>query len=158
LPYALVAGGRQVAGWLDRVWVPAAAACLAVLALTGIWTRGVLAEKEALWAGSEAIRARGVDPRRIFGHFEWECYHGAFDDYLEDIGRELVSSPIGQSDGLADFFDRFLEERKERGDHYVYVADAEDVGEGGPERIAVFPFTNMLLEPKAVIAERAEKD
>lgn len=155
LPFVLLAGGQRLEGWLRRAWLPSALACLAVLALAAVWTRGMLAEKEALWRGSEQLRLAGVEPRQVTGCWEWDCFHGAFDDYLADINYRLMPGTVQEEYGLGDFFNRYLKDREAAARYYVYSGEPDQpVDEAEAERLAEIPFRDAFLRARSVYVEK----
>ncbi len=89
-PVALILVGRSLRGWLAPRGLRAAltVVCVLALAASALWVRGRLAKAEAHWQAAEAARATGADLRQVWGNWEWSCYHGAFDDYLAQLGGE----------------------------------------------------------------------
>jgi hypothetical protein len=89
LPFVLILVGQHAGNWLIRWNRGVVIACLTMLIVAAMWTRGRLTEAEANWQAAESVRAAGTDPRHIFGYTEWNFYHGALDDYMAEIGDSL---------------------------------------------------------------------
>jgi hypothetical protein len=105
LPYALIVIGRYLNEMIVRNKIITCVGFVAMLLVSAIWTRGRLAESEAVWKGADLAREEGVRTSQIHGSWEWNCYHGAFDEYLtEERGREDDCL-------LDDFFYRWIPER-----------------------------------------------
>ena len=121
LPFALIVLGRHLGNWLNRFRVATAIACVAMLAVSAVRTRGELARAEAMWTAAELVRCSGVEPSNIYGYWTWMCYY-AFEEYSTDTAhRELYS--------VSDFWDRWLPERRERAQFLVTESPKPPVGE-----------------------------
>jgi 4-amino-4-deoxy-L-arabinose transferase-like glycosyltransferase len=149
LPFALIVLGRHLRPWWHRLGTTAVACCLAVLAVSVVWTRGILAEEEAMWQGGElALRQVSGEPRRVSASIPWDCFHGAFDDYLAEIRNDI---PVR---GLAGFFNRYLVKRAEAADYVVRSDRPGKPLEPGVVRIAEIPYRDLNLQRRVVYVER----
>jgi hypothetical protein len=86
IPVALIAVAKETPRWPRRWRLAHLLACLPIIVLASLWTRGSLVEEEAYWRTAEEIRLRGVMPSQVAGDLRWSCYHGAFDDWVAEIG------------------------------------------------------------------------
>lgn len=101
LPFILLVAGRHLGPSLCRHRKGLTAMCLACLVVAALWTRGIMAEKEALWTAAESLRLSGVEPAQVQAAWEWNCYHGAFAEYVAERGDRPEAS-------FPDFVRRFL--------------------------------------------------
>jgi len=119
--------------------------CFALLAGSTLWVRGALERAEALWAGAEALRTRGIEPYRISGSWEWNCYNAAFDDYL------TVTPPAHAS--VSDFLQRWSVARQRSADYAVTTTTVPHP-EGPWERIGALTYRDALLRSREVYVLR----
>jgi 4-amino-4-deoxy-L-arabinose transferase-like glycosyltransferase len=140
LPFALIVVGRHLGGWLDRLKVPVAIACVSMLVASAMWARALLAKNEAEWGAAERIQATGVESQRIFGLPEWNFYYGAIGDYLADLGdAELPPN-------LDDFWHRWYQERMKRAQFVITTSAAGD----GAEAVDEVPYRDALFRDQHV--------
>jgi hypothetical protein len=156
LPFALIILGRQLQPWQAVLLVPGAIGCLVLLAGSAWWTRSLLVEHELQWREAEKVRALGVDPKKIHGPWDWNCYQGAFDDYLVDIHHRIEYRSLDDGyDGLKDFFVRYLEEdRKGQAEYLITTGPPGQPPENGAERLAEIPYEDFWLRPSKVFVDR----
>jgi 4-amino-4-deoxy-L-arabinose transferase-like glycosyltransferase len=106
LPFATIAVGRQVEpvlmGWRRTVLI----VCLALLIGAAVWTREGICRNQAIWTLAERVHATGVPTDEIFAGWEWAGYYH-FDDYAR-------MAPPTATTTFADFFDRWMAERRAR--------------------------------------------
>jgi hypothetical protein len=143
LPFVLIVAGRYLGGWLNRWRMAMAMVCLAMLVTSAVWTRGLLAAAEAAWTAAESIYTAGVEPKRIFGAWVWNMYHGAADDYMAEIGDSTLQ------DSTADFWLRFLPQRREQA-QFLVVASADLPSNEKWELIKEVPYTDSLFRLKHI--------
>lgn len=114
LPFAAIAIGRTVepvlVAWRRTVLI----LCFLLLAGAAIWTREGLCRNEAIWTLAERLHARGVHTDEIFAGWEWAGFYH-FDDYVR-------SSPPKSTTTFADFFERWMAQRRARA-LYLIVHD-----------------------------------
>ena len=156
LPFALIILGRQLQPWQAILLVPGTIGCLVLLAGSAWWTRSLLVENELPWREAEKVRALGVDPTKIYGPWAWNCYQGAFDDYLTDIHRRIEYRPLDDGyDGLKDFFVRYLEgDRKAQAEYLITSGPPGQLPESGAERLAEIPYDDFWFRPTRVFVDR----
>jgi 4-amino-4-deoxy-L-arabinose transferase-like glycosyltransferase len=111
LPFAAIAIGRQVEpvllAWRRTVFI----VCLLLLAGAAVWTREGLCRNEAIWTLAERLHATGVPTDKIFAGWEWAGYYH-FDDYAR-------AAPPATTTTFADFFERWMSERKARAEFLI---------------------------------------
>jgi hypothetical protein len=143
LPFALIALGRYLGPWLDRLRLGVGAACLVVLLVSALWTRGLLADAAAYWKGGEIARQTfGVEPKDVFGLWTWNCYYGDFHDYLANIGYQ-------QQDTFEDYFDRWRGKQFERAAVHVRPLESDLTPEEG-ELLAEIPYRDLFFRAKKI--------
>jgi len=143
LPFVLIVVGRYLGSWLNRWRTAMAMVCLAVLAISAVWTRGLMAAAEAAWMAAESIRTAGVEPKHISGFWLWDRYHGADDDYMAEIGDSTVL------DSTADFWLRFVPQRREQA-QFLVVTSVRPPGNEKWELIKEVPYTDSLFRQQHI--------
>jgi hypothetical protein len=143
LPFALIVVGRYLGSWLNRWRMAVAIVSLAMLVISAVWTRGLMAAEEAKWMAAESIRLAGVEPRHIFGSREWNHYHGAYDDYMAEIGDSI------KLDSNKDFWRRFYPQRREQS-QFLIVASARPWVRDKWEVVGEFPYRDGLFRLKHI--------
>lgn len=138
LPFIFIVVGRYLEGWQNRWKMAMTTGGLAMLVISALWTRGMLAAAEAKWMAAEAIRAAGVEPRHIVGFSEWNLYHGAFDDYMLEVG----DFPRGLS--TLDFWHRWYPIRQKQA-HFRIIASARPPVKGTWDIVGKFPYRDSLF-------------
>lgn len=151
LPFSLIAVGRYLGQWLNRFRVSTIIACLVVLLVSAMWTRGLLAKSETIWGAAESVRRTGVDSRQIYGSWEWNCYNGAFAKYLTEIGNKPQRN-------FNDFFVRWLPEQRQLAQYVITLS--RDVPKRGKWIIcAKIPYRNIFLQERYVyVMERKNEE
>jgi hypothetical protein len=149
LPFVLIVVGQYLGNWLDRWSMAMAIVCLAMLVTSAVWTRGLMAAAEAKWMAAESIRAGGVEPRHIFGSPEWNLYHGAFDDYMVEIG----DSTLGHS--TQDFWRRWYPQRRKQAQFLIVNSARPPVNEKW-ESVREVPYTDSLFRQKHIHVVKRE--
>ena len=91
IPFTLIAVGAHLQKWLLRYRTVLLVTCLVLLTISAMLTRASLEGFEACWKGAELLRSKGVNVSEIYASFEWNCYHGAFDNYLADINHRPLA-------------------------------------------------------------------
>jgi hypothetical protein len=146
LPIVLIMVGRYIGGWLDRFSMAVGIACVTMLIFSALWTRGTLEREEAGWKGAESLLVAGVQPSEVFGFRPWNFYHGAFHDYLTELGDENLES-------TKDFWYRWYPERRKRAKFLIVdspVAKGEEWNV-----VARIPYRGMLLgEERVYVVKR----
>ncbi len=161
LPYTFLVLGRHLRNWFPWLLAPAAVSCLVMLAVSAIWTRGLLQEEEAQWTVADrVVRETGAKPEQVFGSWAWNCYHGAFEDYLKDIDHKPVYGTLQEGfSGLKDFFVRYLDgERLPNARYVVKTAPVADGHSGGAAENTAkganqVPFRDQLFRKQIAYVE-----
>jgi len=148
LPYSLVVVARFLDGqkmpW--RRWV--IGAHCAVLVVSAMWVRGLLEAEEAQWLGGEHLRTQGISPQRIHGSRTWDCYYGAFNEYLAEVGT------VDPHVLVDDFFSRFIPGRIHQADYLVTQLTYSPDGERW-SIVEDIPYRSMLFHERHVyVAKR----
>lgn len=112
IPFTLIAVGRYLGEWLKRFQALLAISFLLILAASAVWTRGLLAEKEAFWRAGESLRTAGISPKEINASWEWNCYQGAFDEYVAEVRDQKFTT-------IDDFFLRWQREREAEASYLI---------------------------------------
>jgi 4-amino-4-deoxy-L-arabinose transferase-like glycosyltransferase len=111
LPFAAIAVGKAaepvLVEWRRTVLI----LCFLLLTGAAIWTREGLCRNEAIWTLAERLHARGVRTDEIFAGWEWAGFYH-FDDYVR-------SSPATATTTFADFFERWMAERRARAEYLI---------------------------------------
>jgi len=141
LPYVLIVVGRHVSRTSRRFRSPLVIACLVMLGVSAMWTRGILEREEALWSGAEALRREGIAPQQIYGYWTWNGYY-TFQDYLADIGNRTLGD-------ISDYFERWVPERA-RNAHFVLADGLNKPNDRTMEVIKQIPYRNALFEERRV--------
>jgi hypothetical protein len=141
LPYVLIVVGRHVSRTTRRFRSSLVIACLVMLGVSAMWTRGILEREEALWAGAEALRREGIAPQRIYGYWTWNGYY-SFQDYLADIGNRTLGE-------IRDYFERWVPER-EQSAQFVLADGLNRPNDRTMEVIKEIPYRNALFEQRRV--------
>jgi hypothetical protein len=131
-------------------------ACLGALLLGIAWTRGALARREAEWKAADLALTLGASPERVDASWEWNCFHGAFDSYLEDIHEEPTRSSLDDGyEGLEDFFARYLGRRAAAAEYVVTAGVPGRPPLPGLEPIgAPIAYRDIFLARKTVVLGR----
>ena len=111
LLFAIVALGKAFPLWPR--WCKALTAVLCVVMLLGssLWTRGILASREASWQAAELARSAGAVPQDVSGNITWSCYQGAFDEWIADVGGLDAATKFSGSNRLHLAFFDFVHKR-----------------------------------------------
>ena len=151
LPFTLIVVGRYLGDWLNRFRVPIAIACLAMLLISAMWTRGLLASAEARWRGAEFACSTGVQPSEVSGPWTWVSYH-RFEEFVTEAGSP---APL---DFVGDFFYRWLPEQQDRARFWV----TESLNAPADEKWEVLkeiPYQDSLFREKRVyVIRRVSRD
>jgi len=138
LPFVLIAVGRYLGSCLNRWRIAMTIVCLAMLVISAVWTRGLMAAAEAKWMAAESIRLAGVEPRHIFGSREWNHYHGVYDDYMAEIGDSI------KLDSNEDFWLRFYPQRREHSQFLIVASVRPPLNEKW-ELVREVPYRDSLF-------------
>jgi hypothetical protein len=111
LPFAAIAIGRQVESVLQARSRTIFVVCLALLVGAAVWTREGLCRNQAIWTLAERLHATGVPTDKIFAGWEWAGYY-----HFEDYTR---TSPPTATTTFADFFERWIAERRARAEFLI---------------------------------------
>ncbi len=139
LPFLFLALGHHLAAWLCRFRTAFAIACLIMLTLSSLWTRGRIEREEAGWKGAQSLLEAGVPRADIFGLYPWNCYHGLCDDYLREVGDANIES-------FADFWSRFYPERRQQAT--FVIVDTPVTQREHWTVIAEIPYRTMLWQER----------
>ncbi|HEY1215550.1 MAG TPA: hypothetical protein VGE93_18115, partial [Bryobacteraceae bacterium] len=121
--------------------------------VTALWMRGDYNRQEAIWQGSERIRATGVDTMQIRGSLHWLEYHSAFDRWLEQIGRKARPEDFSGDYRLHDPFYRWVAETQKAAEYIIYPS--EQVPQlHGYEIVRRIPYRDMFLRQRFVYVMR----
>jgi hypothetical protein len=137
LPFVIITVGRYARTMLNRYAVLAFSACLVMILLSAIWTRGTLEQSEASWRAAELVRTAGVERCLIFCTYEWNSYYGITNDYISDIGQSLVKD-------FKDFWHRFLPGRKRHAEFLVATSPTKLDG----KIVYEIPYRDMFFRKK----------
>ena len=148
LPFVYIAVGHYLARRLTRFRIVAGVACLIMLVVSLLWTRGRIEKEAAGWQGGQMLLAAGVQPAEIFGFYPWNCYYGIVDDYLAGLGDSKVES-------TKDFWSRWYPERRERAKFLIVDSAVTPKGEKW-KVFAEIPYRGMSLREKRVYVVRRE--
>jgi hypothetical protein len=150
LPFILIVVGRYLGNWLNRWKVAMATVCLAMLLISALWTRELMEAAEAKWMAAESIYATGVERKDIFGSPEWNLYHGAFDDYVREVG----DSTVGLS--TADFWHRWYPERRDRS-QFLIVGSARSPDKDKAEVVGAFPYRDGFFRLRHIYVVKRQR-
>ena len=147
LPFALIAMGRHMRDWLSRYRVATLLACLVLLVISALWTRGLLEYFEAYWQGGEYLLATGVPAEQVSGSWTW-VGHYRFNDFVAEV-------PDPDLESEHNFFSHWLPEQKERAQYWVTETLDLPAGERW-EVLKEIPYRDALLRTRYVYAIRRE--
>lgn len=150
LPFALIVLGRHLQGWLNRMNLVTAAACLVILAASAAWTRAALDRSQAYWDGGEFARSIGMSPRQIYGSWEWVSSY-RFLDYVTEAGDRGFSSDY-LYDLTGDYFLRWLPEQKKASQ--IWVTEGVPSQEEWFQILRTIPYKDILLRHRNVSVAR----
>lgn len=149
LPFTVVALGKMVLTpprWCKGL---SFAFCLLMLLASSLWTRGNLEQAQANWHAAELARSAGAAPRDIRGDVTWSCYHGAFDEWVAQIGgSDAVDQYVGSNRMHAAFFE-FLNVRYAQA-AYVLSTSAPSDSDSSWQLRARVDYRDRLLERRSV--------
>jgi hypothetical protein len=112
LPYALIAAGKALGPLMERHPRVLLACNVLMLAVSSLWTHGLLSVNEARWAVAETIvRERGVDPLDVYCTWKWTSYHG-----LKDYGSGAERPLYGTQE---EFFSDWLPSYQAAADYWI---------------------------------------
>jgi hypothetical protein len=114
LPFAVFALGQMLHIWPRWCKVLTAVLCLLMLTVSSLWSRANLAKAEAHWRAAEIARSVGAAPQEIGGNMTWSCYHGAFDEWIADVGGPDATSRYSGSNRMHAAFFNLLNRRYNR--------------------------------------------
>ena len=114
LPFAVVVLGKTLPSWPRWCKALTAVLCVAMLLVSSLWTRGILAYTEASWRAADLARSAGAAPQDVAGNMTWSCYYGAFDEWIADIGGTDVATRYSGSNRMHFAFFDFLHKRERR--------------------------------------------
>jgi hypothetical protein len=92
IPLCLWLIGRTARRW--PAWTRALVLALGFWSLSSSmrWTYQRLEPETSYWALGEIALARGAEPRDVSETWQWQCYHGAYDDWIATLrGRTNVN-------------------------------------------------------------------
>jgi Dolichyl-phosphate-mannose-protein mannosyltransferase len=150
LPFVLIVAGRRLGSWINCHRTATGLACLVMLIACAMWTRGLLEKAEASWSAGEFVRKTGVQPSQIYGSWVWNCYYGAFNDYLAEIGDRELSMNSFTSD-----FHRWRSERKKQAQFLILASPVAPVGERW-NALTEIPYRSFLLQARRLYVVRRE--
>jgi hypothetical protein len=159
IPVALLAIAKGTPHWPPRVRIAHLLACVPVIMLASIWTRGTLVEEEAYWRAAEEIRLRGVMPSQVAGNLRWSCYHGAFDDWVAEIGGAEGIAKYNATDPRSSLhfhaaFAAFIDRRTQAAE-FVLQPCWPDPGDRG-RIVNTVMYPGMFLNPKFLYVFRRD--
>jgi 4-amino-4-deoxy-L-arabinose transferase-like glycosyltransferase len=84
LPFALllVAGALRHLQQRSNLLRAATAFSVLIILAQALWLRGEAARLEAAWASTDALYHAGVQPINMVAPYDWEKYHGGFDEWV----------------------------------------------------------------------------
>ena len=147
LPFTLIVVGRHLGNWLNRHRMATVLACLAMLVVSAMWTRGLLAFSEACWQGGEFALSTGAQPNEVYGCWSWVCYY-RFDNYVAQV-------PHPTPESLEEYSSRWLPEQRERARFWI----TETVDAPSDEQWQVLkeiPYRDILLREGRLYVVRRE--
>jgi 4-amino-4-deoxy-L-arabinose transferase-like glycosyltransferase len=121
LPYVAIAVGRQIEPVLLARGRTVSIVCLALLVGTAVWTREDLCRNQAIWTLAERLHDSGVSTDQIFADWEWAGYY-SFEDYAR-------TAPPLATTTFADFFERWISERRARAEFLIVHDPLPPAGE-----------------------------
>ena len=94
------------------------AICLCAGVICSLWTQKNLSHSEAKWKAAEIADSDAADANDIAGNVTWSCYHGAFDEWIAQIGGPQGVPVYQGGDHLHPGFFSYLAQQDEHA-HYV---------------------------------------
>lgn len=124
IPFAVVALGQMLRTWPRWCKMLTAVLCLLMLSVSSLWSRANLSKAEAHWQAAEIARSVGAAPQEIGGNMTWSCYHGAFDEWIADVGGLDATGRYSGSNRMHFAFFNLL---KRRYDHTKYLITSSPI-------------------------------
>jgi Dolichyl-phosphate-mannose-protein mannosyltransferase len=150
LPFALIVAGRRLGSWISCHRRTTGLACLVMVIACAMWTRGLLEKAEASWSAGEFVRKSGVQSNQVYGSWVWNCYYGAFNDYLAEIDdRELDRNSF-----TSDFFLWRLERKKQA--QFLILDSPIAPADERWNVVTEIPYRSFLLQARRLYAVRRE--
>ena len=149
LPFAVFGLARMAPVWPNCYKIMTAVLCLVMLSISSLWTRGTLANAQASWQAAELAHSTGAAPQDVGGNMTWSCYHGAFDDWIAQVGGSNASDRyIGSHRMHFAFFD-FLNDRF---DHAKYLVTSLAPNDAHPsaELLTKVEYRDIWLRPRSI--------
>jgi Dolichyl-phosphate-mannose-protein mannosyltransferase len=149
LPFAVFGLARMAPVWPNCYKTVTAVLCLVILSISSLWTRGKLAKAEASWQAAEQACSAGAGPREVGGNMTWSCYHGAFDEWITEIGGLNASDRyIGSHRMHFAFFD-FLRRRFDRS-QYLIIPSPPDAADPNLQPLRRVEYRDNCLRPQSI--------
>jgi hypothetical protein len=148
VPFAVFALGQML--HIGPRWckVLTAVSCLLMLSVSSLWSRANLANAEANWQAAEIARSAGAASQQIGGNMTWSCYHGAFDDWIAQVGGWQVAGRYGRAKRLETFFD-FLNKRYDHAE-YVITSSLRDPPANGWRLLRRVEYKDKWLRQRSI--------
>ncbi|MBS1914144.1 MAG: glycosyltransferase family 39 protein [Bacteroidetes bacterium] len=147
LPFLLITAGHYLRPFMARHARSIGIVGAAMVVVCALWIRGWIEAETAAWKAADTVLAKGVNPRRINGLWNWDCYHGAFNEFQEDIGHR----PISTLDSMYIWY-------RDRRSRCNYVIASTPKIEGGPwAEEGRMPYRTFLLSEHYIYIMRREQ-
>lgn len=144
LPFLLLLAAAALRPLQRRPNLLAAATAFSVLIILtlSLWMRSEDARLEAAWNSADALYHAGVQPGNMEAPYQWEKYHGAFDEWIA-------------TDPLIDFY-KFLEPQRERAQFSIQLAPSPAAPPGW-RLLAVRTYRNAAFRKRYILTVQRDK-
>ena len=119
IPFAIFVVAQRSQTWPRWCNILTAVLILSMLCVSALWTRGILSQAEAKWRAAERAHAAGAAPEDIGGNMTWNCYYGAFDEWISHVGGQEAAVKYNGKTPMHDAFFEFIRERYDRAECFV---------------------------------------
>jgi Dolichyl-phosphate-mannose-protein mannosyltransferase len=149
MPFAVFALGKMAPMWPRWCQATTAGLCLVMLSISACWARGTLAQTEASWRAAEMALSAGARPEDVGGDMHWSSYHGAFDQWMAEVGGPNVTDRyIGSHRMHFAFFD-FLNRRFAR-TKYLVTSSPPDTADPDAQVLGRVEYRDGWLRARTI--------
>jgi Dolichyl-phosphate-mannose-protein mannosyltransferase len=150
VPFIAFVLSRISGNWSRPMKTLTLALCLCTAVVCALWTRENLSHAEARWKAAEIAGSDASDPNDVAGNMTWSCYHGAFDEWVAQIGGPQNMPVYHGGERLHPGFFDHLAQQYDRA-HYV-VSTARP--ESGWQVLAVLQYQDRRLRSHPVYVSK----
>jgi hypothetical protein len=158
LPFIVLALGQMLHAWPRWCKALTAVLFLLMLSISSLWSLGKLGKAQASWRAAEIARSFGAAPEEIGGDVHWNCYYGAFDDWVTKVGGPNAASRYIGSFRMHFTFFAFLEQRFKHA-KYLVTPLPPDTSYRKEQLVGKVGYRDGWLRPQSIyIVRQAASD